>query len=207
MGLYDQSWLAYIQDKAQYCLWLGTSWHKQTGNGAARSEASCCRSRPMEDTGDSASGGAFSLAPSKPLCIMIITTLQLQLQGLSQQHTGVMAKSASTLGSLMLLQESARTAHSLSPPQAWPLCYNKVDVGGTRHPGLGNNQSCVQCSPIQQSALVEVQRRDLRLMVTYSLTIVNGGPCLVIMSVERCITVFTYCNKGKHNVLLKAGFI
>lgn len=57
----------------------------------------------MGDVGDSASGGAFSLAPSKPLCIIIITTLQLQLQGMDQQHTAAMPRGVLILGILVLL--------------------------------------------------------------------------------------------------------
>lgn len=63
-------------------------------------EGSCFRSRPMGDTGDSASGGAFSLAPSKPLCIIIITTLQLQLQGTGQQRAGAMPRGGFYFGNL-----------------------------------------------------------------------------------------------------------
>lgn len=56
----------------------------------------------MGNTGDSASRGVFSLAPTKPLCI-IITTLQLQLQGTGQQHIGVMPRGAHILGRQLLL--------------------------------------------------------------------------------------------------------
>lgn len=60
----------------------------------------CFRSRPMGDVGDSSSRGAFGLAPNKPLCI-IITTLQLQLQGMGQQSTSPMPRGAFILGRSM----------------------------------------------------------------------------------------------------------
>ncbi len=67
------------------------------------SEGSCFVSRPLGDVGDGASGGAFSVALSKPLCIIGITTLKLQLQGSGQQRTGAMPRGTFILGSLVLL--------------------------------------------------------------------------------------------------------
>lgn len=154
------------------------------------SETSCLRSRLTEDTGKSASrGGAFSLALGKPLCIMIIITLQLQLQGKRQQHTEAMPRGSFILGSLLLLYQSALRAHShsVSLPQTRQLYYNEIGGQQARWVIIRVVYS------VPYSALcIHWWRYGAE---TYSLSTVDDGLCLVIMSAERCITVSTFCNK------------
>lgn len=132
-------------------------------------------------------GGAFSLALGKPLCIMIIITLQLQLQGKHQQHTEAMPRGSFILGSLLLPYQSALRAHSVSLPQTRQLYYN--EIGG--HQARWVIIRVVYSVPY--SALcIHWWRYGAE---TYSLSTVDDGLRLVIMSAERCITVSTFCNK------------
>lgn len=84
-GGYEDAREVLLNKPVSVCDWPLRHTNKQ--EMVRRSEGSCFGSRPLGDVGDSASGGGFSLAPSKPLCIIIITTLQLQLQGTGQQRT------------------------------------------------------------------------------------------------------------------------
>lgn len=101
-------------------------------------------------------------------------------------------RGAYILGSLVLQQESTASTHSPSPPQTW-LPYNN-EVGDTRHPGLGNNQSCVQCFLSCSVHWWRSWAQTWGLRVTYSLSTVTDGLCLVIMSEQCCMA---FCNKWK----------